>query len=264
MSDQPIVCCILLVNGRREMTRRAIASFRAQTYDLVSRWLILFDSGLEQFRMSESDLENEVHVDARAFEGSTIGALRNAVNSLSRDGRADLIAHFDSDDVSHPRRLEEQVALLQASGKQCVGYRECLFWDTRRRLPGGGYRYDEAWLYRQDDPRFAIGASFMYRRELWEKHPFPDAPHEDYRWWLTPEVSNNCMGVSSVVPREVWRDSSEPQAWQTQIDDCGEPRMICQIHGANTEQIPREVMLAGDVWRRASEFDVFCTRVMNL
>ena len=243
---KPTACCILLVNGRDAMVRRAIACFRAQTYE--RKRLLILESHKNAFSFTPYGEMDATSVHMPDMGGSTVGALRNAANWCAVDHfNAHLIAHWDSDDWSHPRRIEEQVALLEASGKQCVGFRGCLFWDTRQRddMPGG-YRYNEAWLYRQDEPRYAIGASFMYCRELWEKHPFPDAPHEDRRWWLTPEVSNNCVGVLSLMPME-------------------DPRMVCQIHGANTEAYKRSDMLAGGggVWKRAVEFDSYCASKMQ-
>ena len=243
---KPTVCGVMLVNGRAQMVKRAIQCFRAQTYE--PKRLIILDTGTTPLDLERYPGIWEESAYMPEWAGETIGCLRNKANSIAwENGICDTFAHFDSDDWSHPRRLEEQVALLEASGKQCVGFRGCLFWDTRQRddMPGG-YRYNEAWLYRQDEPRYAIGASFMYCRELWEKHPFPDAPHEDRRWWLTPEVSNNCVGVSSLMPME-------------------DPRMVCQIHGANTEAYKRSDMLAGGggVWKRAVEFDSYCASKMQ-
>ena len=111
----------------------------------------------------------------------------------------------------------------------------------------------EAWLYRNPDPRWAAGASFLMRRELWERQPFPDAPHEDQRWWCTPLVSRNCMGVSALSGLD----------WPSRNGD--HPRMICQIHGDSTEKITLKVRQNNpDVWKRVPEFDSYCERTMNL
>lgn len=254
----PTVCCVMLVNGRREMTRRAIASFRAQTYE--AKLLVIVDSG-EDFPCPWLVGDGVfVHCVGPGYY-RTIGSLRNFANTAAGAHGCDLISHFDSDDWSHPRRLEEQVALLQASGKQCVGYRELLFWDTRT---GGdlGMALNEAWIYRNHDPRWCAGASMLYTREAWEACPFDDAPHKDQRWWL--KNAEKCLGVSAQLQQVTEYDvygsgSSKP----CDVVPC-EPRMICQMHAGGTEQIPREVMLLGDVWARASEFDVFCKGVMQL
>lgn len=266
----PTVCCVMLVNGRPEMTRRAIASFQAQTYE--RKRLLILDSARECQRDTPYGEDAATSVHMPDMGSKTIGALRNAANWCAVDHfEADLIAHFDSDDWSHPRRLEEQVALLEASGKMCVGYRELLFWDTRCTLPvakSEGERpsrllpRNEAWIYRNDDPRWAAGASFLYRRELWEQQPFDDAPHEDQRWWCTPLVSRECLGVSSVDPTS----TDGHIVWQTQVKEEKRPRMICQMHPGGTEQIPRDVMLGGGggVWLRALSFDQHCERTMKL
>jgi cellulose synthase/poly-beta-1,6-N-acetylglucosamine synthase-like glycosyltransferase len=264
--SEPTVCCVMLVNGRDAMIKRAIASFRAQTYDVVSRWLLILNTGEKPCSLDGSDAENEIEFRCRHHNGKTIGALRNIANACSSS--VDLIAHWDSDDWSHPRRLEEEVALLEATGKQLVGYRELLFWDTRTKVslkdvPSGRYltaHHDgEAWLYRNPDPRWVCGASMLYRREAWEECPFDDAPHEDQRWWL--KNAERCIGVSAL------------QSSNVDADDCSlsEPRMICGIHGVqgkggNTEAYRREDMLSGGggVWQRAPQWDSRAGKVMAL
>jgi hypothetical protein len=256
----PTVMCVMLVNGREQMAKRAVASFCAQTYE--PSMLFILDTGKPPlpYRVTH---QRVFHIPPPGEPARTepaqhsIGYLRNFANDALR--KSDLIAHFDSDDWSHPRRLEEQVALLQASGKQCVSYRELLFWDTREACPAdceeefGHLEHSdgEAWLYRNPDPRWGAGASFLYRRELWERQPFEDAPHEDQRWWCTPLVSANCRGVSAQV---------SPRLGST------EPRMICQMHAGSTEHIPRKVMLegGGGTWRRVPEWDSHCRSVMAL
>jgi len=268
--NNPCVVAVMLVDGRREMVARAVQSFRAQTYR--DAHMLVFDSGEDQFSWRQphtcssderegggcpvcldEDLTDwrasEIHVDAREFRGSTIGALRNAANALAN--RADIIVHWDSDDWSHPRRLEEQVGLLQASGKACVGYREALFWDTR------GLTAEEfhsgfdgaAWLYRNGDVRFVLGASMCYWRSAWESCPFDDAPHEDRRWWLRNAAL--CRAQSAVMYASV---RGVPMSIA---------RMVCGIHGGNTEAYDRATMRSAPEWRRTPGWDKYCQEVMR-
>ena len=290
MSGDPVVCCVMLVNGRAAMTKRAIESFRAQTYE--AKHLLLYDTTSQMMPLDSAGCTHLCayhedgklsHTEAAAVQRGTIGPLRNRANELAawRVKGHQLIAHFDSDDYSHPRRLEEQVALLQASGKMCVGYRELLFWDTRPltriiasmttevgpdvQLKDEPMKDGEAWLYRSDYPNWAAGASLTYRRDLWEQQPFDNAPHEDQRWWLTPLVSRNCLGVSANDQYDTQpRVEGGRAAWQTQVEDQGEPRMICQIHGANTEAYLRADMQRAPEWRRAPEWDKYCAERMAL
>jgi hypothetical protein len=164
--------------------------------------------------------------------GITFGALRNQANAFAAS--ADIIAHFDSDDVSHPRRIEEQVAFLQSSGVEAVGYRELLFWDTRQ--------HGAAWIYAHPHPAYLVGASMCYWRRVWQAYPFDErVPHEDQDWWL--HHWSKCASESLTI---------------------GGPRMICGIHGDNTsEAYAREHMIAPS-WNRAPEFDNYCAERMKL
>lgn len=235
------VCCVLLVNGREAMVRRAIASWRAQTYK--HKRLLIWDSSPGLTHDHEDEQERIFHMPAPLPIAATIGALRNEANRFAclAGDEGELIAHWDSDDWSHPRRLEEQVALLEASGKQCVGYRELLFWDTRDVHE----RPNQAWIYRNHQQNWAAGASLLYRRELWESQPFDDAPHEDQRWMMTPAVSGQCLSVVGLGKG---------------ID----PRMVCRIHGSNSEAYDRKIMQSAPEWRRTPEFDEYCERTMAL
>src|SRR6185369_11808099 len=120
---QPLVVGVMLTADRHDMTRRAIASFEAQTYE--RKCLLVLDSGREPLNLPTNIRQIYKHMPGVKL---TVGELRNVANAMA--GGADIIAHFDSDDWSHPRRLEEQVALLQASGADVVGYNEILFWES--------------------------------------------------------------------------------------------------------------------------------------
>lgn len=278
-APQPTVCCVLLANERSELVNRAVTSFRAQTYE--RKRLLIWDTtrtwGPEWARIDDE------RVSVSHPTGATIGRLRNEANAYAMSdtftpggARVDLIAHWDLNDWSHPRRLEEQVALMEATGKQCVGYRELLFWDTRvigfpvrefayagestlpvevtHPMSGMGPR-NEAWIYRGDQRNWAAGASFLYRRELWEKQPFEDGQ----RWWRTPLVNGNCVGALGIE----CRDKSRPELCGRFVDCCDEPRMICGINDTNADAYDRAQMMRNpDVWRRAPQFDSYCERIM--
>ena len=231
---------MLLSSGRDAMQVRARNSIQAQTYPNLEL----------------------VALDTAPYVGHTIGYIRNVANAYAT---GEMIAHADDDDISHPRRIEEQAALLLASGKQCVGYRELLFWDTRNKFPKstiGGMPANEAWLYRNHQANWAAGASLLYRRELWERQPFDDAPHEDMRWMRTPLVSRECLSVGTHIPLLAGSEfGREPDPHPRPA----EPRIVCGIHASNTEGYDRAVMLRNpDVWRRAPEFDAYCERAMRL
>ena len=250
-TKQPTVCAVMLVNGRPEMVERAVRSFGAQTYK--NKHLIVLNTGQkvakpEWFR-DEPIIADYWHY-AEGGENMTVGALRNVINETAwRNFVCDIICHFDSDDYSHPRRIEEQVALLQESGKKAVGYNEVLFWDSR---PG---QFCGAWMYSNPNKEYFVGASMMYWREAWEQCKFEEGRDtngrslpEDARWWNANH--KDCLGISSAeLLNDVDRET---------------PRLICEIHGDNTSTSYRDAVRQPPSWKRAPEWEKHCRKVMAI
>ncbi len=209
MSD-PLVSCIMLSSGpeRSGMLARAKRSYDAQTYP--NRNLVL----------------------GCYPKTATIGEMRNCANAASPGS---ILCHWDDDDYSHPDRIYEQVALLQSSGADCVGYNECLFWDMRK---GVSRPLGQAWLYGNSDPRYCLGSSMMYWRKTWERVKFDDVSHgEDERF----RAKIKSVGLSSLSAR---------------------PRMICSIHDSNTSVYRPEAQPTN--WQRVAGLDAYCERTMKL
>lgn len=155
----PLVTCICLTKDRPQFLKRAIDSYRSQTYQ--NKAFMLLDAALPDYR------------------GRTIGGLRNYLVDRSEPG---LIAHFDDDDWSSPTRLAEQVAFLEETGAEVVGYRDMPFHDERS---------DCVLFYDSRQPTgYAVGTSLLYRREVWERVPFPDQMEEDTAWQRSVGVEN--------------------------------------------------------------------------
>lgn len=231
MSEPLVVAVMLLHDGREEMARKAIECFRAQTYP--KRMMLIVDSRPGDVEESFYS-EGVAHRWAPDWHDMTVGALRNAANGSAIEFcEPEIIAHFDSDDYSSPERLTEQVALLQATGAQAVGYREALFFDERG--PG------EAWLYSQRAPNYAIGGSLCYRREAWDRKPFPDLMTGEDTAWIDGQ---NVVGTNG-------------------LEDHGFPRFIARIHAGNTSkaykpELMRAVERQGGEWKRAPKWDDYC------
>lgn len=278
MKTNPTVCAVMLVNGREEMVRRAIKAFFAQTYE--QRRLLVWDTGETRLglRRTMTAIESRMlqwpEVDREHFKGASIGTLRNAANKYAlahyttSDTRAEVLMHWDSDDLSHPQRIAEQVALLVDSGKECVGYNEMLFWRQRFGLdPKCGKEHiiehdpGEAWLYRNVRHDYAVGTSLCYWRDAWERHPFEDLPKkpggtgEDTQWLR----GVRCGGVSSIgYSKEVVRTATA----QVICADI-KPRMIASIHGGNSMPYDLET-LESPSWQRVPQWDEHCRATMAL
>jgi hypothetical protein len=264
MPAKSSVCAVCLTADRPEMLKRAVSSFNSQTY--VEKMLFVLDTS-----------------------GSTesIGELRNRANNQAvgstqdkPDGvifnDPDIIIHWDDDDWSHPNRIAEQVALLQASDAEAVGYNEMLFW---RKLPSvadtlseASYRSTagpikgEAWLYRNSSPHYAVGTSLCYWRETWKKKPFQALPRklpsgemsgsEDREW---------IRGMKTEGASSLWEcgfvkyDPRKPAPVKA-------PRMIASIHGGNSMPYNLEDLVARGAteWTRVPEWDDYCRKVMYL
>lgn len=256
---KPTVGCICLTANRPEMTIQAIEAFRAQDYDPARRWLVVYDTGDPTWFSQAADRWQDdahgcimycrpEHLYMIPRENCTIGELRNQANSLVR---ADVIVHWDSDDWSHQARITEQVADLQRTDADVIGYNEVVFWREPYVVAGSDGPWDagEAWRYRDNrNPMlpYAIGASLCYWRRTWEKKKFakapvkPNASGED---WLFLN-GLRCASTSSITPV---------------------PRMICRIHANNSADYssidnPR---VAQTAFTRAPEFDQLCMEVFK-
>lgn len=239
------VCAVMLANGREEMVRRAVRAWRAQTYP--AKRLLIWDTGeLNQDLDTTGDADGEIaHIPAQAYRPNiTIGALRNEAISFWTE--YPIILHWDSDDWSHPNRIAEQVALLEASGKEAVGYRDMLFWDSTKA---------EAWLYTNRNPQYCLGTSLCYWREVWQRNPFPDTSAGEDTLWLRGVQS---IGVESSTGTTTLPASVMDAATSEGYD---KPRMIASIHGGNTyARIERRA----EEWKRVPEWDAHCREVMGL
>ena len=224
---------------RPQFIKRAHRCFFVQSYP--NKRLLFLDSGIERAKVLQvGSVYCEYMPDLR---GQSIGNLRNVANGYAKALNADIIAHLDVDDWSHPRRLEEQVELLERSGKECVGYNEMLFWDATQG------QFCGAWLYRLPLPGYALGTSLMYRRKVWERNPFED-------------TSN---GEDTAFLRKVSCSSASAKYGETHAGDVKlqcEPRMIATIHAGNTS---RSMVIdpAHSEWKRVPEWDARVRSIME-
>lgn len=268
MSELSVVV-ICLTKDRPEMTQRTVACFLAQSHP-KKRLLVYDTSEVAPEPYPQFDAGNVLYFHAGA-RTKTIGELRNEAIEFAQmavcPGQFDIVAHFDSDDFSGPQRIAEQVALLQSSGADCVGYNEMLFWrEPKGKIicqvpdPHGKHLESwrdpgEAWLYSNKDPRYALGTSLCYWRRTWERKPFEATSQgEDMRFIAGLKVAaGSAMDNMGAV-----RIGDNPPA------DCFDVRMIARIHAGNTSTGYRLAVLVGEarkrhpMWKRVPQWDKFC------
>lgn len=256
MSSNPTVCAVMLANGREEMVARAIASFRSQTYQ--DKRLFILDTSPEPLPIMQADgVYAEYLAELPGIRKARIGALRNMANNYANPHclNCDIICHWDSDDWSHPNRIAEQVALLQSSGADCVGYREMLFWRERWEScctgAAGPIREEhrgEAWLYSHPSPKYALGTSLCYWRRVWEANPFINGNQEDFHF---------VQKVRTVGIASTWQPAPAGSIADSSVVV---PRMIASIHGGNTCS---RIEAACDEWTRVPAWDEYCPRIFE-
>lgn len=234
---EPSVCAICLTADRPELAAAAVRSFRSQTYDPIRRTLLIFDSGNDtDWYDSRCDVENEFHaiIDTQGMRQRSIGTLRNEANEYA--GGPEVLIHWDSDDLSHPNRIAEQVALLQSSGADVVGYNRMLFW----REPEC-----EAWIYTGE----ILGTSLAYWRKTWERTPF-EANH----------ILNEDGGFVSQVRAKGGKVVAEDSVLMANA----QPRMIARIHQGNASNPAyRTLKTHPNHWQRVPQWDSYCRKEMR-
>ncbi len=271
------VACVMLVCERFDMVTRALKSFRAQTYE--NKHLLIYDTSaahvedLADMVGFDGDDEDVTLVESKASDHhgkpKTIGHLRNRAN---HNATADIIAHWDSDDYSSPQRLTEQVALLQASGADAVGYNEALFFDSTRggwifdeanaSKPGNSWPEDvhrregEAWLYTSPKSDVALGGTLAYWRRTWERKRFADVRHGEDTLWQTGMRVKAVSGLGTKCG-ECHSESCDHPG----IRISGDPRFIAAIHGSNTSSVITPTVRD---WKRMPGRDEECGRLMQL
>ena len=254
---------MMLTADRPELARRAVECFRRQTYP--AKRLLIYDTSKAEIEWPEDYYEDDdvVVIESKDTDhhgnAKTIGYLRNRAIAFWTE--YPIICHWDDDDYSHPNRIAEQVALLESSGADVVGYREMLFWreDSSAECicpdePCPHNSPGEAWLYSNPDPRYALGTSLCYWRKTWERKPFEATSQgEDVRF---------CTGLKCVGVRGI----GSPIVAEDHPPDQDTPRMIARIHGGNTSTAYRPELMAaierqGGEWKRAPEWDSYCRGV---
>lgn len=228
----PHVTCVCLTADRQAYTDRAVACFLAQTY--TNKLLLILDNGNVPYHLPFE--HDAIRIGTVVMVPKTIGALRNVANREAGEA-TDIIAHWDSDDYSHPLRLAWQVLKLKGDKSSpdnldAIGYRTLLFWRKADST---------AWFFRHERPSYCVGTSLMYWRRVWEEHPFPERNvGEDYMW---------IRGLKTY---------GDLGFYTTKQHD--EPAMVAEIHESNTtiQTIP------GDSWTRMEKWDERLKELMKL
>ncbi|HEY2667415.1 MAG TPA: glycosyltransferase family A protein [Actinomycetota bacterium] len=154
------VSCIMPTRDRRFFVPHSIRCFLRQ--DLADRELIVVDDGTDPVADLIPDDARIRYI--RLPERHTIGQKRN-IGCAQAWG--EIIVHWDDDDWMANWRLSYQVQAISNGDVDVSGLRSLLCYEISQ---------GRAWLY--EPPTYGrpwvAGATFCYRRSLWERHPFAD------------------------------------------------------------------------------------------
>ena len=203
----------------------------------------------------------------------------------------EVFVHFDSDDLSHPNRIAEQVAFLQSSGADVVGYNQMLFWNDQfvefdRSFGDGGFGAvtetedditietgelvkspGEAWLY-TGPAHCPLGTSLCYWARTWKAHRFDDRKNAGEDTDFLHRVGHRRVkSVSSVDMPETAVSGCSCHGTTPCLDreHRWEPRMVATVHGQNTQQATYDGFFRGGAaeMRRAPEWDERVRKVIS-
>lgn len=143
--------------NRRAWLPQAIKCFQLQAY--ANRKLIIVADGEkvdDLVPVKEDPRITLIHL----TEAERPVMLAGKFNLACNFAKSEILCKWDDDDYYGPRRIEDQVKMLQESGKAVVGYHTALFHDG------------SSWFKYQGHAGFALGTSVCFTREWWQKHPF--------------------------------------------------------------------------------------------
>lgn len=193
-----LVSLLLATRNRARQLERALASLRSQTHAALE--ILVLDDGSND--ATPRLLERLAGLDPRLrwFRREQSQGLASALNALIAESRGQWLARMDDDDVAHPRRIELQLAYMQAQRLDVCGtwYRRVAGW--RRSLARPPVEHERIVGELMFQPPL-LHPSVMFRRAVFERHGVYSvaAPHaEDYELWvrLLPHVRfGNCPKV---------------------------------------------------------------------
>ena len=166
----PKVSCILCAGYGDRFVGMAVECFLNQDYQGELE-LVLVDNNDEPLDVSylrDSLGSGFVYVRSKRLP---VGALRNLGTQHTT---GEICVTWDEDDWYAPDRVSAQVKRLADTGADVTGWHNVLYWDEAN---GRAFKYLYSPGY--NHPPYAIGMSQCYRKDWWEKHPFPDAGIED-------------------------------------------------------------------------------------
>ncbi len=136
--NAPRVSCLMLARHQTDMIQRAILCFQKQSYP-VKELVIVDNRPEDSLAQWLEQLADDRIIYVRPVDGNKSPAELWAIAVEKANGA--YVARWDDDDLSHPRRLEVQLAAIQVfQTEACFLERQQLWWPENRSLALSGRR----------------------------------------------------------------------------------------------------------------------------
>jgi len=192
----PLVSVVLPVYNAEATLGRALKSLRTQT--LADLEIIVVDDGSTDDSAALAAAQAVTDPRMRVFRQIHAGVVTAANRGLA-EAQGRFIARMDADDVAHPERLAEQVALLEADAE--LAFASCQVNYGGDTDATAGFSRHVAWtntiLSPEDHRRVQFleyplaNPTLCGRAEAWARvGPYEDGPFpEDYAWFLRAQAA---------------------------------------------------------------------------
>ncbi|MES2326363.1 MAG: glycosyltransferase family A protein [Pseudomonadota bacterium] len=212
VAETPKVSVVMPVHNAMPYLDIAVESILGQTLQNFE-FVILDDASTDG---STERLREWASIDTRIRvieEETNLGPALSS-EKVARAARAPLVARMDADDVSHPDRLEEEVAIFARHPETGVVACLCDFIDsTNRRVRGS-----EGWRLTRRSPLvpFAHGA-MMYRRDIFES---AEGYRPECEYWEDQDLVTRMAMLApvTVIPRALYQFRFSPTSTRTASD----------------------------------------------
>ncbi|KIO76842.1 hypothetical protein TH53_12620 [Pedobacter lusitanus] len=157
-SDLPLVSCIMPTANRKQFIPSAIENYLKQDY--MNTELIIIDDGEESVKDLIPD-NPRIHY----FYFSPLGPIGTKRNIACEIANGELITHWDDDDWYAQDWISHQVQALISSNADICGINQVQFFSPA---------LNSYWMTKNSNSKrpWLTGASLIYRKSFWEKHPF--------------------------------------------------------------------------------------------
>lgn len=157
--EYPLVSCIMPTANRQKFVLFAIQYFLRQDYP--NKELVIVDDGTESIEPLVPNAAGIKYVRLQNLM-NTIGEKRNYACAITK---GEIIAHWDDDDWYAPDWIRNGVNTLLETGSDIFGLKEIIFYSPEMKKC---WKY----IYPPAERQWVCGATMMYRKELWLRHPF--------------------------------------------------------------------------------------------